>query len=118
MRLDKVRVARNRRPDHSSRGSGHDDSSIDQPAADGGQETVVENISRRGTLVKFEVLGDLADRTFEPGGIDAAEAVVPDLAGQDVVRYDRTQPCELELARAAFHPADHVVGGAHGIADR
>src|SRR5262249_34007406 len=95
-----------------------DDSSIDQPAADRGQETVVENVRRARTLVKLEVLSDLADRTFEPGGIDAAETLMPDFAGQDVVQDDGAQPRQFEIARAALHPATHVVGGADGIADR
>src|SRR3954470_19463954 len=71
------------KPSRFSRELCPDDSSIDQPAADRGQETVVENVRGGGTLVKLEVLADLADRTLQPSRIDAAEAVVPDFAGQD-----------------------------------
>src|SRR5437899_4256954 len=81
------------------------DSSIDQPAADRGQEAAVENIRRMGPLVEFEILSDLIDGAFHARGIDAAQAVAFDLAGQDVVRDHGAQPLQLQIARAALHPA-------------
>src|SRR5712672_856273 len=73
--------------------------SIDQPAVERRQEGGVEDIGRRRPLLELEVLGDLADRTLEPFGINAADAASLDLAGQDVVADDDAQPFEFEVAR-------------------
>jgi hypothetical protein len=59
--------------------------SIDQAAFEGWQEGAVENIRRRGSFLEFEILGDLIDRPFEAGGIDAADAVALYFAGENVV---------------------------------
>src|SRR5438874_480429 len=92
-------------------------SSIDQPAVERRQEGSVEDIGRRRPLLELEVLGDLADRTLEPFGINAADAATLDLAGQDVVADDDAQPFEFEVARPAVHPADHLVHRAAGLLD-
>src|SRR5712672_1724616 len=74
--------------------------SIDQAAVQGRQEGIVENIRRGGPLLEFEILGDLIDRPFEAGRIDAADAVALDFAGEDVVADHGAQAIEFEIARS------------------
>src|SRR5260370_2762399 len=68
---------------------------IDQPAVERRQEGGVEDIGRSRPLLKLEVLRDQADRTLESGGINGADAVMLDLAGQNVVADDDAQPLEF-----------------------
>ena len=73
---------------------------------------VVENIRCRRPLLELEVFGDLIDRALEAGRVDAADAVAPDFAGQDIVAQDRVQAFQFEIARrTAIHPA-HDFGQA------
>ena len=73
--------------------------SIDQAAVGRRQELVVENIRKLRPPLKPEILRELIDRPLEPDGIDAADAVVFHLAGQDVVMDHGAQAFELELAQ-------------------
>src|SRR3954447_23016500 len=62
--------------------------SVDQAAVERRQEAAVKDIRTGRPLAEFEFLGDLIDRAFESRCVDAADAVAPDLAGQDVVVDD------------------------------
>src|SRR5690348_18109547 len=81
----------------------HEGCSIDQPAVERRQKTVVENLRRRRPLAELEIVGDLLDRLVEPRWIDAAEAIAADFGVEDVVAQDHTPALHLQIARAAVH---------------
>src|SRR5712671_3840627 len=91
--------------------------SIDQPAAEGRQEGIVENIRRGWPFLELEILGHLIDRAVKAGGIYATDAVAPPFAGDDVVANHRALPFQLEIAGSAVHPADDFVRRASGLVD-
>src|SRR5260370_12590260 len=92
--------------------------SIDQPAAEGRQEGIVENIRRGWPFLELEILGHLIDRPLEAGRIDGAEAVAFYLDGEDVVADHAAQPFQLEIAPSAVHPADNLLHRAPRLLDR
>src|SRR5260370_9044343 len=91
--------------------------SIDQPAAEGRQEGIVENIRRGWAFLELEILGDLIDRPLEAGRIDGAEAVAFYFAGEDVVADHAAQPFQLAIARSAVHPPNNLVHPPPGFLD-
>src|SRR5258705_6087550 len=92
--------------------------SIDQPAAEGRQEGIVENIRRGWAFLELEILGDLIDRPLEAGRIDRADAIALYFAGEDVVADHAAQPFQVEIARSAIHPRDNLVHRAARLLDR
>src|SRR3954447_616784 len=88
--------------------------SINQPLVQRRQKLVVENIRRVRPLLELEIFRDLLDRAFEARRIDAADAVVLDVAGQDVVAQEGAQAFEFLFAGAAVHAADDLSGGLAG----
>ena len=75
----------------------------------GGRKRSSKISAADGRLRNLKSSATCCDRAVEAGGIDAADAVAPDLAGQDVVGNQRAQPFQLQIARSAIHPADDFV---------
>src|SRR6476620_5503830 len=90
---------------------------VDKATVEGRQERIVENIIRGGPFLEFEILGHLVDRAIEADRIDAADAVLLYLAGQDVVGDHNAQPRQFQFTRSAIHPGDHYLVRPRGILD-
>src|SRR6476660_9197206 len=95
--------------------------SIDPPLLDRRQEPVVEDVACGRAFAEFEILRDLIDSVLKAGPVDAAEAVAPDLVGQDVVGEHGAQAFELRVAVGIIHAAGGLARRArrllHGGAD-